>query len=286
MLALCSVLQFNGSLVVVPLTSPQQRVVGTCSVDTLTDRSSAETSFSTHEINFYQVHTFKCKLDMQKWFVSAVTPAFSPLLGSALCSLCWCAGCGGVSGGGVPVDRLPAQVAASGPVSVGMGTPSLLPGGWGRGVPRGARGEEQIGARYTKSHPLRTLIKSLPVTDAGMCSMQAEEGFTLRVMLETTQEDSRGGDRQISERMRRKDNIFKCVVGTAVYCSILQYTTAYHYSILQYTTIYITLLYTVEHYTIFISVYCSMTFTAAGSISSIVWTPLSQSRLTFMATTT
>lgn len=135
------------------------------------------------------------------------------------------------------MDRLPAQVAASGPVSVGMGIPSLLPGGWGRGVPCGARGEEQIGAQYTTSQPLHTLIKSLLVTDAGMCSMQAEEGFTLRVMLETTQEDSRGGDRQTPERMRRKDNIFKCVVGTAVYCSILQYT-----------TVYVILLYTVEHY--------------------------------------
>jgi len=139
------------------------------------------------------------------------------------------------------VDRLPAQVAASGPVSIDMGTPSLLPGGWGGGVPRGARGEEQIGAQYTTSQLLHTLKKSLPVADAGICSMQAEEGFTLRVMLETTQEDSRGGDRQTPERMRRKDNIFKCVVGTAVYYSILQYTTAYHYSTLQYT---------VEHYTI------------------------------------
>lgn len=132
------------------------------------------------------------------------------------------------------MDRLPAQVAASGPVSIGMGTPSLLPAGWGRGVPCGARGEEQIGAQYTTSHPLHTLIKSLPVTNAGMCSMQAEEGFTLRAMLETTQEDSRCGDRQIPERMRRKDNIFKCVVGTTVYYSIPQHTTIVYCSIPQY----------------------------------------------------
>ena len=47
-----------------------------------------------------------------------------------------------MSGGGAPLDRLPAPAAAGGPVSVGVGTPSLLPGGWGGGVPRGARGEE------------------------------------------------------------------------------------------------------------------------------------------------
>ena len=39
------------------------------------------------------------------------------------------------------------------------------------------------------------------------------EGFTLCAMLETAQEDSRGGDRQTPEKMRRKDNLFKCVVG-------------------------------------------------------------------------
>ena len=56
-------------------------------------------------------------------------------------------------------------------------------------------------------------LSSLPVTSAGMCHVQAEEGFTLRAMLETAQEDSRGGDRQTPEKMRRKDNLFKCVVG-------------------------------------------------------------------------
>ncbi len=52
-----SSLQYNGSLVVSPIVTPRDSVVGTISVDTLKQQTddSQDNTFFTHEINFYQV---------------------------------------------------------------------------------------------------------------------------------------------------------------------------------------------------------------------------------------
>ena len=49
--------QYDGSLVVAPIVTPRGEVVGTFSVDTLTNDKEVETSIGTHEINFYEVTT-------------------------------------------------------------------------------------------------------------------------------------------------------------------------------------------------------------------------------------
>ena len=49
-------LQFKGSLVVSPIITPRQMVVGTFSIDTLTEGDECtNVAFRTHEINFHQV---------------------------------------------------------------------------------------------------------------------------------------------------------------------------------------------------------------------------------------
>ena len=51
-------MQYRGALVVSPISTPGQQVVGTINVDSLHcygDESAIDYCFNTHEINFYQV---------------------------------------------------------------------------------------------------------------------------------------------------------------------------------------------------------------------------------------